>query len=233
MGDLQNKNTMSAGQLWFRSIVALLVMIVLIFVSAGTLRYWQGWIVTGFYIAISIFALKGFSDKKDLLQERIKPGPGVKWWDKIIFRIFVPLTTITMIFSAMDCGRFHFSPKLPTIVYVISFVVMVGSYSFIMWAMRVNNFFSSRVRIQSDRGQYVVSEGPYKFVRHPGYLGVLFWQPSMALMMGSVWGLVPAGLAVLTIVVRTYLEDKMLQKELPGYSEYAQKVRYRLVWGVW
>jgi protein-S-isoprenylcysteine O-methyltransferase Ste14 len=110
---------------------------------------------------------------------------------------------------------------------------MFASYGFIMWAMFTNNFFSSKVRIQSDRGQYVVQQGPYKFVRHPGYLGVLFWMPSTALTMGSLWGLIPAALAVLTIIIRTYLEDKTLQKELPGYIEYTQKVRYRLIPGIW
>jgi protein-S-isoprenylcysteine O-methyltransferase Ste14 len=110
---------------------------------------------------------------------------------------------------------------------------MMFSYFFILWAMWTNNFFSSRVRIQTDRGQYVVQEGPYSFVRHPGYLGVLFWQPSIPLSLGSLWGLIPACLAVISIIIRTYLEDRMLQKELPGYSDYTRKVRYRLIRGIW
>ncbi|MEN6384223.1 MAG: isoprenylcysteine carboxylmethyltransferase family protein [Phycisphaerales bacterium] len=233
MEQLPDKKTISYKALMARIILNIMLISILIFLSAGTLNYWQGWLVVGFYLVFTVITSKKFIKRKELVQERIKPGPGIKWWDKIIFRIFVPLTTITMFFSALDCGRFYFSPELPIFVYVISFISMVASYCFITWAMFTNNFFSSRVRIQSDRGQYVVQRGPYKYVRHPGYLGVVFWMPSTAITLGSLWGLIPAGLAVFTIIIRTYLEDKTLQKELPGYSEYAQKVRYRLIPMIW
>lgn len=233
MENEKEKTVISDRKLIIKSIIHFLMMVVLVFCSAGTLRYWQGWAFVSYYVVISVLALKKLKANKSLLMERIKPGPGVKWWDKIIFYIYVPLTMISIVFSSMDGGRFHFSPAIPIGIYIIVYAIMVCSYSFIMWAMFTNNFFSSRVRIQSDRGQYVVQEGPYKFVRHPGYFGVLFWQPSTSISLGSVWGLIPAVLAVVTIIVRTYLEDRMLQKELPGYSEYAKKVRYRLIPGIW
>jgi protein-S-isoprenylcysteine O-methyltransferase Ste14 len=233
MDELNNKRQISRAGIWARSMATFLVVIILIFASAGTLKYWQGWVFVSFYNLFTLLTIGQFGKRKDLIQERIKPGPGVKWWDKIIFNIYVPLNTIIIVISSLDNGRFHWSSPFPAWVYVISYIIMLLSYSFIMWAMFTNNFFSSRVRIQTDRGQYVVQEGPYRFVRHPGYFGVLFWQPSIPFCLGSIWGLIPAGLAVLTIVIRTYLEDKTLQKELPGYIEYTQKVRYRLIPGIW
>jgi protein-S-isoprenylcysteine O-methyltransferase Ste14 len=99
-----------------------------------------------------------------------------------------------------------------------------------MWT---NNFFSRVVRIQTDRGHYVVQDGPYRFVRHPGYLAGCFSLLSMPLALGSLWGLIPATLAVLLIIIRTYLEDATLQNELTGYHQYAKKVKYRLLPGIW
>jgi len=233
MENIQNRKILSGRSILIRSVIAFLVTIALVFISAGTLNYWQGWLFVAFYVLISLLNASKFAGSKDLMSERIKPGPGVKWWDKIIFHIFVPLTTITVIISSLDGGRFHWSPRFPAVVYIISCAVMFLSYAFIMWAMFTNKFFSSRVRIQSDRGQYVIQEGPYRFVRHPGYAGVLFWQPSIPFVLGSLWGLIPAGLVIITIIIRTYLEDRMLRKELPGYSDYTKKVRYRIMRGIW
>jgi protein-S-isoprenylcysteine O-methyltransferase Ste14 len=233
MENIQNRKILSGRSILIRSVIAFLVTIALVFISAGTLNYWQGWLFVAFYVLISLLAITKLAGSKDLMSERIKPGPDVKWWDKIIFRIYVPLNSVIIVISSLDGGRFHWSPHFPAVVYIISFAVMSLSYAFIMWAMWTNNFFSSRVRIQTDRGQYVVQQGPYSFVRHPGYLGVLFWQPSIPIVLGSLWGLIPAALAVITIIIRTYLEDRMLQKELPGYIDYTKKVPYRLIPGIW
>jgi protein-S-isoprenylcysteine O-methyltransferase Ste14 len=232
MRKLQNRK-ISIQSLLFKTLITFGVTIALIFIFAGTFRYWQGWAFVVFYSVFAILTAGQYIRRKDLVNERLNPGPGVKRWDRIIFKIFTLLCMVVIALSCLDAGRFGWSPKFPTSVYVISNAVMYLAYSFIIWAMFTNNFFSSRVRIQTDRGQYVVQQGPYSFVRHPGYLGVLFWLPSLALVLGSLWGLIPAGLAVITIIVRTYLEDKMLQKELPGYIEYSQKVRYRLIPCVW
>ena len=102
-----------------------------------------------------------------------------------------------------------------------------------MWAVRVNRFFSSVVRIQSDRGHAVVMDGPYRWVRHPGYVAGIMLGPGLALAFGSLWALIPAGLMVLVLILRTWLEDRTLQRELPGYIEYAEEVPYRLAPGIW
>jgi len=210
-----------------------LLIFVSVFVLAGRITYWQGWAFCGICLLFIIIVSIKLADRKDFLAERLKPGPGVKWWDKIFFRLYSFLCLCLFVISVLDGGRFNWSPQLPVITYATGYTVMLSSYLFILWAMWTNQFFSSRVRIQSDRGQYVIQEGPYRFVRHPGYLGAIFWLPSLPLLLGSLWGLVPAGLAVIAIIIRTYLEDDMLQKELAGYGDYAKKVRYRLIRGIW
>jgi protein-S-isoprenylcysteine O-methyltransferase Ste14 len=99
--------------------------------------------------------------------------------------------------------------------------------------MLENKWFSSMVRIQSDRGQQVVQTGPYKYVRHPGYVGGILMAIGFGLVFGSLWSLIPAGVTTVILVLRTYLEDNMLKKELPGYLEYTKKVKYRLIPVVW
>ena len=107
------------------------------------------------------------------------------------------------------------------------------SMALVTWSMASNRFFSSYVRIQKDRGHVVASGGPYRYVRHPGYVGMLGFGLATPLILGSVWALIPAGLTLVVVVVRTALEDRTLQRELEGYQAYAQRVRYRLVPGLW
>jgi len=210
-----------------------LLTMAILFISANRITYWQGWLFGGIYFLFLVITSTKFTTKKDLLQERIKPGPGVKWWDKIFFRFYLFFCVAILIVSSFDAGRFKWSPQLPVVIYAAAYFVMLTSYLFVLWAMWTNKFFSSRVRIQTDRGHYVVQEGPYRFVRHPGYLGGIFWLLTFPLALGSLWGLIPAFLAVIAIIIRTYLEDKMLQKELLGYADYAKKVCYRLMRGIW
>jgi protein-S-isoprenylcysteine O-methyltransferase Ste14 len=229
----QNKTKPSCPAMLAKVYAFFLLTIAILFISAGRLSYWQGWLFCGIYFLFLVITSFNFADKKDLLAERLKPGPGVKWWDKIFFPFYLFFIAVLLIVSALDAGRFYWSPRLPVIVYAAAYVAMLASYSFILWAMWTNKFFSSRVRIQTDRGHYVIQQGPYRFVRHPGYLGMLFWLFSLPLTLGSLWGLIPAALSIIAIIIRTYLEDKTLQKELPGYADYAKKVRCRLIKGIW
>ena len=113
------------------------------------------------------------------------------------------------------------------------FVLILLGYSIVYWAMWTNDFFSSRVRIQTDRGQYVVTNGPYRFVRHPGYVGAIIFLPASALLLGSIYALIPVAIDIFLLIIRTYLEDLTLQKELPGYTDYVKKVRFRLIPCIW
>ena len=138
-----------------------------------------------------------------------------------------------MIFSALDAGRLGLSGRLPAWAYVAGWLVFLLSYGLTSWAMSVNRWFSTVVRIQADRGQHVVSDGPYRFVRHPGYLGGIGGFVAMPVVLGSLWGLVGTVSLIVILIIRTYLEDRMLARELPGYADYAKTVRRRLVPGVW
>jgi protein-S-isoprenylcysteine O-methyltransferase Ste14 len=216
-----------------RSFISIIAIGVAIFALAGRLDYWQGWLFfSTFLILMAAFGVF-FVKKPDLVQERLKPGPGVKWWDKIFFVLYIPLSFSVSLLAALDAGRFHWSPQLPIVLYPVTFVLILFGYCIIYWAMWTNNFFSSRVRIQTDRGHYVVTEGPYHYVRHPGYVGMIIFIPASALLLGSLYALIPAGVTIFLLVIRTSLEDITLQKELPGYSDYTKQVRFRLIPCIW
>ncbi len=129
--------------------------------------------------------------------------------------------------------RFSWSLHIPPVIQSLALIGVVLGYVLGGWAMVVNKFFSAVVRIQKERNQTVISDGPYKFVRHPGYTGAILALLSMPIMLGSLWALLPAGFIASLTIVRTFLEDKTLQEKLEGYKEYAKKVKYRLLPGVW
>jgi protein-S-isoprenylcysteine O-methyltransferase Ste14 len=212
---------------------SLLFIIAFIFLLAGRLTYWQGWVFSVVMVLLVLIQLIVFADKTDLVRERVNPGPGTKWWDKVFWALYAPLFFAIFIIACLDAGRFLWSPQLPLVVYVISYIAFIFSIYLYSWAMWVNTWFSSTVRIQTDRAQEVVQTGPYRYVRHPGYVGGILMAISTSLILGSLWGLIPAVFVVILLVIRTYLEDITLQKELPGYFDYVKKVRYRLVPGLW
>lgn len=138
-----------------------------------------------------------------------------------------------LIVACLDAGRFGWTGGLPWWLYALSIALFIVGQAIFLWAKVTNRYFSSVVRIQTDRGQTVCEDGPYRHVRHPGYAGSLIWTIVSPLMLGSVWALIPSVIAAALLVIRTRLEDDTLKKELPGYVEYASRVKYRLVPGVW
>ncbi|HSV49527.1 MAG TPA: isoprenylcysteine carboxylmethyltransferase family protein [Candidatus Acidoferrales bacterium] len=210
-----------------------LIMIALIFITAGTLNYWQGILYTS--LTMGMLALSLVVVRKDtaLISERLNPGKGIKSWDKIYWRLSMAFFFTALILACLDGGRFQWSPELPLTVYIVASVVYVCGYLVFLWARTTNRYFSSVVRIQSDRGQTVCQEGPYKYIRHPGYLGGLLYTSVTPLLLGSLWALIPIVMDLAIMVVRTWLEDKTLENELAGYREYKQKVRYRILPHIW
>ena len=201
-----------------KGFIKLAVFLVLIFVAAGRLDYWQGWILAAIILIYSVVAFFLFADTPDLAKERMKPGPGTKWWDKIFWVFFAIFSLATIFVPVLDSGRFYWTPPLPGMVYILAYLAYLLSNAISLWAMRENRFFSSVVRIQEDRGQVVISSGPYQFVRHPGYVGGIILYLALPLTLGSLIGLIPAASSIVILVIRTYLEDITLQKELPGYQ---------------
>jgi protein-S-isoprenylcysteine O-methyltransferase Ste14 len=129
--------------------------------------------------------------------------------------------------------RFQWLLKIPLWVQIVALFVNALGWSLHIWAMVANRFHAKVVRIQSDRGQTVVTDGPYRYVRHPGYVGGIMLNFASPIMLGSLWALIPGVLGVLLLAIRTVLEDRMLLEELEGYKEYAQRVYYRLLPGIW
>jgi protein-S-isoprenylcysteine O-methyltransferase Ste14 len=174
-----------------------------------------------------------FRRNRDLLEERQQPGEGAKDWDRRLLRIYALLTMSLFVVAGLDVGRFHWSDTVELWQQVLALAGFALAFAFAIWAMVVNNYYSRIVRIQGDRGHNVVTDGPYRFVRHPSYIGSILAWACAALVLGSWIALVPVALIAVTLTVRTALEDRTLQEELAGYREYAQQTRYRLVPGVW
>jgi len=219
------------GKLIFKSIFFFALIIAITFIGAGRIDYWQGWIYNGLNI---IFLLLSYLLlPRELIEERLKPKEGMKKWDKIFYIVSIPVYFAILIISILDGGRFDWEPRIPFVVVIIGVVVYTIGQIIILWAKKVNKFFSTVVRIQKDRGQTVCKDGPYRFVRHPGYIGGLLHIIVTPLVLSSFWGLIPAVIAVVLLFIRTYLEDKTLQRELEGYTDYTNETRYRLLPGIW
>jgi protein-S-isoprenylcysteine O-methyltransferase Ste14 len=223
----------SGKKLVFRVLIGIALLLAAFFIPAGTLRWPQAWVFLAFYLS----AVAGFfvwTKKRDpgLLKERISPQKNVKAWDKKILRIYSLFLAALPIVAGLDAVRFCLS-HLPLGLNVLGFAGLVLAMLLAFWATRENTFASSVVRIQTDRGQRVCSTGPYAHVRHPMYIAVILMAVSLPPALGSRYAFIPAAIIVGLFVLRTALEDKTLQEELPGYKEYAQKVRFRLIPGVW
>jgi protein-S-isoprenylcysteine O-methyltransferase Ste14 len=202
----------------------------LLFVPAGTLDWPMAWILLGIYLVTSVIHILVVSP--GLIEERTRRHKDSKTWDRYLVIVLILSGFMIMIATGLD-HRFVWTEPLTLPVMVISLVLVILGSALVTWATAANRFFSATIRIQGDRGHTVVSDGPYRYVRHPGYAGWILYYLFLPLMLGSVYALIPAGIAVGLLIVRTYLEDTTLQAELEGYREYAGRVRYRLVPGVW
>ncbi len=231
--DENEKEQIGYFKIVLRGILALLFILAFMFLLAGRWDYWQGWVFSWVCVFLVLIEALLFKGRADLAKERRKPGPGTKWWDKIFFVFYVSTYMAMIVLAPLDAGRFGWSIELPWYSYIISYPAFLFSVFIFEWAMQANKWFSSVVRIQKDRDQQVAQTGPYKIVRHPGYVGGILLGITMPLVLGSLWMLIPGVFIAILLVIRTYLEDITLQKELPGYADYAQKVRYRLLPGLW
>ncbi len=205
-------------------------VVALLFVSAGTLRWTWAWVYVGISLALMVFNVLVLP--KDVIVERSRSRKDVKDWDKTLTNWSIVPALAGLIVPGLD-ERFGWAPELSLGVHLAGAVVMVLGQLLFTWGMASNPFFSTGVKVQTDRGHAVASGGPYRFVRHPGYLGYIGMWLATPLLLGSAWGLIPAAVDAVFFLIRTALEDRTLQAELPGYREYAQRVRYRLLPGVW
>jgi len=218
----------------FAPIIWAIVMAVCFFLAAGRLDIFRAWLFFGVYFTGAIVgAVIMWKLAPGLANQRAFIKEGTKTWDKGFLVIYFSLSLFVFpIVAGLDVGRFRWSQL--GIAYAIGGVVLyIACYVLGSWAMVVNEHFEPTVRIQKDRMHRVITGGPYHFVRHPGYLAMILGGLSASFIIGSLWSLVPCTVAILAIVIRTYLEDRTLQKELNDYLAYVQKTRYRLLPGVW
>jgi protein-S-isoprenylcysteine O-methyltransferase Ste14 len=206
---------------------------VLLFIPAGTLRWPQAWVLI-VLIAIFFFIYIFWAIYKDpaQTQERSMKGPNVKRWDKVIMGIYSVLLPTVFVIAGLDVGRLAFS-TVKLWVQFLGWGGLVLSPGIIFWTITTNTYLSRYARIQNDRGQSVVVSGPYRFIRHPMYLGIIVLFLSIGPALGSYLAIIPGLLIDILFVIRTAREDKMLRDELAGYSDYAEQVRYRLIPGIW
>ncbi len=208
----------------------------ILFLAAGTLSWPEAWVYIALLLLSTIISrLIIWVRNPDLLRERANftRSEGVPAKDRLLVLTSVLLGPVALMVTAGLDHRYQWSPQLATGWRVSAGLLMLLGYALAVWAMIANPYFSAVVRIQEDRGQVVVTEAPYTFVRHPAYSGAFLGNLTLPIMLNSLWALLPSLLLMILLISRTKLEDDLLQSELAGYREYCTKTRYRLVPWIW
>ena len=224
---------MSRGQAIAYAIGLPIALLLLIFLPAGSLGWRPGWVFVMVLVpAFATSALVLARVNPIIYRARSRFQPGTKGWDKALLAFMIPAMVAILPVAALDAGRLHWS-HVPFGLVILGYAAVLLGIALTGRAQAVNPYFEPGVRIQSERHQHVIDTGPYRFVRHPGYVAALLLFFGMALALGSYWALVPAALSAALLILRTAWEDRLLQAELAGYPDYASRVRWRLVPGVW
>ncbi len=209
-----------------------LLMGAILFLVAGRLSWTEAWVLLGISLTGTLAtALWNLRHNPQMLNERGRMGRNAKSWDKGIGLLYTLFLFAIYVLAGLD-ARFGWS-AVPIWVKALGGIALALSFALTFWVMTVNTFLSTFVRIQEERGHTTVSSGPYRFVRHPMYVGILLMSCVMPFLLGSWWAVIPGGLNIVLFFIRTALEDRTLQAELPGYEEYVNQVHYRLIPGIW
>lgn len=209
----------------FDSLIALFL-----FVSAGSVKWLYAWLYTAFMVVIQLVG--GFFLPPEVLAERGSKKENTEKWDRVLTRWLIPCFLSIYLVSGLDFRR-HWSAEFSSALHYGAVILFLLGCVLELWAMYANRFFSTDVRLQFDRGHAVCSHGPYKYVRHPGYAGMILYYGITPIFLGSFWALIPVSLVVALFVIRSWFEDRTLKDKLSGYKEYAHRVRYRLIPGIW
>jgi protein-S-isoprenylcysteine O-methyltransferase Ste14 len=216
-----------------KHIIGSFLFFTIIFISAGRIDYWQGLIYVIIGLIMSVLNYTVFRIDSELLKERSKPGEGTKNWDKAILGLSFLMTISMYIVAGLDSGRYHWSPEFHWSICLAGVILTISGQLLFLIAQKQNRFFSSTVRIQTDREHTVCENGLYKVVRHPAYLGSIIQLLGFPLLFGSLWSIIPICLSIILFITRTNLEDKTLKNELKGYLEYSDKTRFKIIPYVW
>jgi protein-S-isoprenylcysteine O-methyltransferase Ste14 len=214
--------------------VSLVIQMAVLFIAAGSLQWPMAWVYLAISVAMVVFnTVLLYKKNPDLITERTRLNKNTKGWDKILallLGVIGPLLTLVIV--GLD-RRFSWTMAISSAVVWGGVLVFVIGMAFLCWSMVENRFFACTVAIQDDRGHSVISTGPYAIVRHPGYTALGLAALATPIMFESLWGLIPAAFNIIVIIVRTSLEDRTLQYELPGYKEFTKTTPSRLVPGLW
>jgi protein-S-isoprenylcysteine O-methyltransferase Ste14 len=215
-----------------RLVIVYLLIPAILLLCGGDIGWWQAWVYTVLIVAAGVGS-RIWAERRHpgLMAERADAvkAQGVKPWDKVLAPLMAVSISFPLVIVAGLDHRYGWSPAFPLWLNISGFILIAAGYGFAAWALAENRNFSGTVRIQTNRGHEVCDSGPYRIVRHPGYAGNILPLPGIALALSSVWTLIPAAIALIIAVIRTALEDRTLQEELPGYRDYARRVRYRLL----
>ncbi|MCM0612397.1 isoprenylcysteine carboxylmethyltransferase family protein [Marinobacter sediminum] len=221
---------------WIRLIVAYLLIPMILLICGGDIGWWQAWVYSLLILAAGIGGRMWAEQRHPgiMAERQSKEGfHNAKAWDKVLAPLMAVSFVFPMVIVAGLDHRYNWTTEFPLWISAVGFIFIAFGYGFAAWALAENRFFFSVVRIQTDRGHVVCDSGPYRFVRHPGYAGNILPLFGIVLALSSVWALIPSAVALLITVIRTVLEDQTLQEELPGYRDYARRVRYRLIPGIY
>lgn len=212
---------------------SLLILALCLFLPAGTWAWTRGWLFFGVMVVAGVvMTLYLRRVNPEVIAARVNRHEGTKGWDRVLMALFLPTMASILPVAALDDGRYHWS-HVPWWACVAGYILVLAGLAGLTWAESVNKFFEPTVRIQVERGHHVIDGGPYALVRHPGYAAAFLLVLGLPLSLGSYWALIPAVVSYVGLIVRTALEDRTLHAELPGYQEYARRVRYRLIPGLW
>ena len=210
-----------------------LTLVALVFLPVGRIAWIPGWVFIAFLVAVfGLSALPLVHANPMIYRARSRFQPGTRKWDLVLLAVLFLAMIAEIPIATLDAGRMGWT-AVPQWVVLVGYVLLTGGIAVTTWAQAVNPFFEPGVRIQKERAQQVITSGPYRFVRHPGYAAAIAMFVGMPLALASWWGLLPAALAIALLILRTGLEDRLLQAELSGYAEYVRRTRYRLVPGLW
>ncbi len=233
---MQHKNLMNKKMITLyivNDVLGLTGMAVALFWSAGRFDWWPAWAAIAVMLTwLTVTGIVIMRFHPDLLVERLSPPKGAKPWDRTIMSVVRLAQLARYILAGLD-QRHGWTGGFPLVIQISGLVACVLGYALFEWATASNNFFSQIVRIQSERGHTVATTGPYRFVRHPGYLGAILAELGLALLLASWWALLASVVCTILFIVRTALEDRTLKEELPGYKDYSLHVRNRLIPGIW
>jgi protein-S-isoprenylcysteine O-methyltransferase Ste14 len=224
---------MGKVKLLIKGFVTNLVFSGILFICAGRLNYTQGWVFLSINILSTLMNYFTIHKNIELLNERSNLGEGIKSWDKLLLSLSALIYVIIIVLAGLDSGRFHRTLNMNWYICISGVILLITGQVLFLTARSQNNFFSTVVRIQKERGHVVCDTGLYKVVRHPGYLGMIISMMALPMITTSVWSLIPTLIAIILLVVRTFLEDKTLISELDGYVEYSRRTRFKLIPLVW